>query len=703
MDRDKLIKENEDLEDSQYGVEMEDFFSTTENQYDDFNEYAWNKGEGYKCPNFPIFDENIEGLESGLYMIAGESNGGKALDLNTPILKTNGLWTTIKDIKIGDKVWGDDGKPTTVIMKSDIFTDHKCYRITLDDGSSFDADEDHVWRVFEYFCHKPTNRERIKTTKELLKNYRHYNPDGYPRYKYRIPMQPAIEYKNPVKDLPIPPYILGIWLGDGKASDNGISIDIRDFPEESKHIIEAGGTVGELRKDNSSDFGGTFVLNIIKNEKKIFLTPELKKLNLINNKHIPDIYLHASIKDRMELLKGLMDTDGCVFHGNCEFCQKADSKIHDSFGELLSSLGIKWSSSEKTITLNDKEFYAKRYHFVVSKDNSCFKMSRKRAGLREKLKDRSFLYKTIVDISEIPTIPMQCIQVNNESHCYCVGKNLTITHNTALVQALFLDYALYEPNKLFGIYFSLDDTRNELIPRIIAAHEHIPISVGSKPQRYMNMLEQGLEGSGIYQEWLDKRDNALEWLKSTKEYFKIEDSNKITCGEQIIDYLRKVKIYLETHAPDKKMIVAIDSMSDIRFISKNFKSDKERNDYIARTVKEWTVELDIPIFGTLHLRKIEQNRRPNIADVKESGEYAYEASFLGIIYNDVSRNKQAATIYQSDPDTGEKLPIIELDWAKNKKSSFKNRTYHYFWPSFSDVRECSKEVMDRYNSLIYSN
>lgn len=351
MDKDKLIKENEDLEDSQYGVEMEDFFSTTENQYDDFNEYAWNKGEGYKCPNFPIFDENIEGLESGLYMIAGESNGGK----------------------------------------------------------------------------------------------------------------------------------------------------------------------------------------------------------------------------------------------------------------------------------------------------------------------------------------------------------------TALVQALFLDYALYEPNKLFGIYFSLDDTRNELIPRIIAAHEHIPISVGSKPQRYMNMLEQGLEGSGIYQEWLDKRDNALEWLKSTKECFKIEDSNKITCGEQIIDYLRKVKIYLETHAPDKKMIVAIDSMSDIRFISKNFKSDKERNDYIARTVKEWTVELDIPIFGTLHLRKIEQNRRPNIADVKESGEYAYEASFLGIIYNDVSRNKQAATIYQSDPDTGEKLPIIELDWAKNKKSSFKNRTYHYFWPSFSDVRECSKEVMDRYNSLIYSN
>lgn len=273
---------------------------------------------------------------------------------------------------------------------------------------------------------------------------------------------------------------------------------------------------------------------------------------------------------------------------------------------------------------------------------------------------------------------------------------------SALLLNLMMDYCLNEENNLYGIYFSLDDTRNELIPRLIAMHESIPISVGSKPMRYQNMIDEGEGEVAYYEELLEKRSYGLDWLRSLNTQFRIEDANTISCGEQIIDYLRKVKAYLEIHAPEKKIICAIDSMSDITFKNKRFKSDKELNDYIAKEVKNWTVELDIPIFGSLHLRKIEQNRRPNIADVKESGRYAYEASFLGVVYNDVSRNKQGAQIYYSDAQTGERLPVIELDWAKNKKSAYKGRTYHYFTPDFSLVRECSSDQMSNYNSILFS-
>ena len=274
---------------------------------------------------------------------------------------------------------------------------------------------------------------------------------------------------------------------------------------------------------------------------------------------------------------------------------------------------------------------------------------------------------------------------------------------TNIVMNLLIDFCTNIKNNLFCIYFSLDDTANELIPRLIAMHESIPISVGSKPQRYQDYIDTGREGSSDIEILIEKRKHGLEWLRSINKQFKIVDSNKVKCGEQIYDYIAKVQMYLAVHAPEKKLIIGIDSMSDIRFSTKKFSSDKERNDYIARTVKEWSVEFDIPIFGTLHLRKIEQNRRPTIADVKESGEYAYEASFLGIVYNDVSRNKQSATVYQTDINTGEKLPVIELDWAKNKKSSFKGRTYHYFQPNYSLVIECSEEAASRYDTLIYTN
>ena len=199
-------------------------------------------------------------------------------------------------------------------------------------------------------------------------------------------------------------------------------------------------------------------------------------------------------------------------------------------------------------------------------------------------------------------------------------------------------------------------------------------------------------------------EEGIEYLRSLNQQFKIEDSNKITCGEQILDYLRKLKVYLDTNAPGKKIIAAIDSISDIQFADPIFAkmNDKQKGDYIAINVKKWTVELDIPILGSIHLRKIEQNRRPTIADLKDSGRYVYEASWVGLVYNDVSRNKQSATIY-STSENGEKMPIIELDWAKNKKSSFKGKTYHYFEPNYSLVTECSQEACKRFDALIYTN
>lgn len=274
---------------------------------------------------------------------------------------------------------------------------------------------------------------------------------------------------------------------------------------------------------------------------------------------------------------------------------------------------------------------------------------------------------------------------------------------SATMMNLLYDICTHQENKLFGIYYSLDDSKHEIIPRIIAMNERIPIGVVSKPNRYQKKIDDMEEGSSVYQEWLNKRSEGLERLKSLKRHFKIEDGTKIKNAEQLYDHMKKVQIYVKAFDPDFNIIIAIDSLNDIRFASKNHKSGNELNSAIAKTVKEWSVDLDIVVFGSCHLRKLNGNRRPTLDDLKESVEYVYESSVLWLVHNDVSKNKQAANIYYDVEGREDKMPVIELDWAKNKKSSYKGRSYCYFTPEMSNLTECSKEVMKRYDALVYEN
>lgn len=272
---------------------------------------------------------------------------------------------------------------------------------------------------------------------------------------------------------------------------------------------------------------------------------------------------------------------------------------------------------------------------------------------------------------------------------------------SAIMSNLLYDIATHEENNLFGVYFSLDDSRNEIYPRIIAMNELIPIGVASKPQRYQKKIENAEEGSATYQEWLEKRQEGIQRLKDLKHRFKVVDGNKVKYAEQIYDFINKAKIYLKAIDPDYNMIVAIDALNDIRFSTKKLNPGNEINSEIARVTKDWAVEFDIPVFGSCHLRKLNANRRPVLDDLKESGEYIYESSVTFLVHNDVSKNKQAANIYYNAEGVDEKMPVLELDWAKNKKSSYKGRTYHYFTPEMSKLNECQEDVMKRYDALVY--
>lgn len=285
---------------------------------------------------------------------------------------------------------------------------------------------------------------------------------------------------------------------------------------------------------------------------------------------------------------------------------------------------------------------------------------------------------------------------------------------SAIMMNMMFDACSHEPNKLFGLYYSLDDSKKEIIPRFIAMDQRIPIGIAAKPQRYQNIINNAYANQNSnddfmdfnipdeilkYEEQLEKRKAGLDNLRNNVNKLKIEDSNKIKNINDMHEHIKMVLTYLRAIDPEYKLLIAIDSINDLRLTKKP--DDNDILGEVARQVKHWTVEFDCPIFASTHIRKLNGTRRPTIEDLKDSTVLVYEASVVWIVYNDVSENKQAAKIYQLQEGGEFKEPILEIDWAKNKKSSFKGRSFCYFRPEYSKAIECDIEAIKRYSALVY--
>lgn len=368
-------------------------------------------------------------------------NGGKALSLDTPIITPDGSYRTMGDLDVGDYVVGDDGRPAQIIATSPIFTDHQCFELTFDDGEKIVADADHIWSVYNKHdrCRRASRWIlRDLTTKELAKNFVRYRKDnGYPEYKYAIPLCKPIEF--PEKELPIHPYILGLWLGDGCSYHGVLSSGNADYQEMCNIINSHGGIVYSVRNDT----GGNKLLTLHSSDD-IPIQTLLRENNLLYNKHIPDVYINSSIEQRLDFVRGLMDTDGYTDGKNCYF-YNSNRLLIDGLVQILDSLGIKNKVTDKKTKCNGKIFDSYVVTFAGSKELPLFYLKRKYERLPEKLIHRR-TYKTIINIREVETVPTKCICVNNATHRFLCGYKNTVTHNSLLASLFIMAKMLLVPN-----------------------------------------------------------------------------------------------------------------------------------------------------------------------------------------------------------------------------------------------------------------
>lgn len=385
---------------------------------------------------------------------------GKLLALDTPILTTDG-WKTMEDVHPGDYVFGDDGKPTVVVAESEIDTEEDTYKLVFEDGSEIIAGARHQWytqtqkeRVSNsrrtpesrekrrksrpsrgkgkkpWLAELNSNREysyntstkgAIRTTEEIFHTLK--TAQGY--INHAIPMMEPLVYEE--KELLIPPYILGAWLGDGTSSSGGYTgID----PEIWERFEELGYKMSHSAKND--------VQHCV-----LGLKVQLRQLNLLNNKHIPDVYKYSSYEQRLELIKGLFDADGSISKRGKSEISLSDEVLFDDMMFILRSLGIK-------CTKNTNEAYL----YGVRKKDRCrtsfsttvpiFHLSRKLERIPEKV-GATTKFRYICDVTKIEKRAKKCIEVSNHNHMYLAGETLVPTHNSHLIRYATIVYSLAVP------------------------------------------------------------------------------------------------------------------------------------------------------------------------------------------------------------------------------------------------------------------
>ena len=374
---------------------------------------------------------------------------GKALSLNTPIPTPSG-WTTMGDIQVGDIILSNMGNPTTVTFATEIMYNHTCYEVEFDNGESIIADAEHLWKVSTANW---SNKSKILTTDEIKK----YKDTHSLEQGLYIDITEPVQYEY--KSLQIHPYILGLWLGDGYSGDGRYVQSTIDNIEMIQYISESGYTVSEpsLNSNNSE------------RRNIIGLRTLLNGNNLLKNKHIPTDYMFSSIDQRLELLRGLMDTDGsCTKNGNCEFYQK-NFKLIEQVRTILSSLGIKSRCSCKII--NGVNYYTLK--FSTTK-NIVFKLKRKaeRQMLCKGHAKNTRLY--INKITKASSVPVRCIQVDNDEHMFLCGKTMIPTHNTTCASAYLLWYAMFNPDQTILVAAHKFTGAQEIMQRIRYGYELCP-------------------------------------------------------------------------------------------------------------------------------------------------------------------------------------------------------------------------------------
>lgn len=268
----------------------------------------------------------------------------RCLAKDTPVLMYDGSIQMVQNIQSNDQIMGPDSKPRTI--DSTYTGQEMMYEVTSKDSHrniKYGCNESHI--ISLKYCSNDPRYNAIKG--DIIDiSVRDYNklPDRHKRLLQGFTI--GVEFKE--KNLSVPPYILGAWLGDGHSASTALTSMDHELVDEWTNYAHSIGMEVRIQENRQPNKSKVYFITSGQAHGSVDRNPfmnELKSMEVINNKHIPDLYLKGSRQQRLELLAGLLDTDGGLVSETFIFTQKND-KLSDNIVFLAKSLGFRVTSKK---------------------------------------------------------------------------------------------------------------------------------------------------------------------------------------------------------------------------------------------------------------------------------------------------------------------------------------------------------------------
>ncbi|WP_250549443.1 replicative DNA helicase [Pseudonocardia sp. H11422] len=604
---------------------------------------------------FADLDAATNGLHPGqMIVVAARPGLGKALALDTPLPTPTG-WTTMGEVAVGDLLLDADGRPTRVVAATEVMVGRPCYELVFSDGTVITADAQHRWLTETRAARRarqeasvrggsPKVLPAVRTTEEIAATVRCATADA--RVNHSV--DPCAPLQLPERELPIAPYTLGVWFGDGTSAAACISYD----PEIAEYVEDDGYRVVQLPNRRSGIrlpvpeaagprscvvCGAEFVARTSQvrtcgrscggrvrfvsapvpsptcpdcggpaaglrrcaacHERNGTFQARLRTMGVLGSKHIPAEYLRASERQRRALLAGLMDTGGTVTTtGDLQF-SVTNRTLAEDVRELIVSLGYRCSTTTKHVRgRTPASSIAFTLNFTT--DDEIFRLDRKRFVHKERAAEHGHRHKPryITEVRRIDSVPVRCVEVDNPAHLYLAGRSMVPTHNSTLG----LDFARSCSVKhgLTSAVFSLEMSKSEIVMRLLSAEARIRLA----DMRAGRMSDD------------DWTRMARRMSEISEAPLFIDDSPNLTLME-IRAKARRLK-----QRNDLKLVI-LDYLQ-LMTSGRKVESRQQEVSEFSRQIKLLAKELEVPVVAISQLNRGPEQRtdkRPMLSDLRESG------------------------------------------------------------------------------------
>lgn len=488
-------------------------------------------------------DSGEEGmLQSVILNIIGNTSCGKCHGINTPVLMHDMSIKMIQDIKLGDVVMGDDGGPRNV---TDLSRGRDTlYCIDQRDGMSYTVNSKHPLSLragYDTINQAMGRRSSVDYKKGEVVNM------SVPEY-LQLPSSARRSlkgYKGVLTKLDNgmkikTPWLVGMWLGDGDSNASRIT--------QSHSALEA--IEGIYKEATSVGYGVSKVATNDSTTRYSIIggfRNYLDANNLLNNKHIPTEWLCTNWEDRVELLSGLLDSDGHYTRSGCYEITQKRKVLAEGIVTLCRSLGLRCSITEvyKSSQYGTVGMY---YRMFISGDTSILNL-RLTYKQPEPISEKMKLKNTAISVTELGVGDYYGISVDG-NHLYCL-QDFTVTHNTTHVNGMCYHWIMNSPQK--PIVASLEATSGQYALDIISIHLGENIRKGRTGKEVLEYLETPEVQLRLKDLWeneygeerfriIDERDGNIKTLERDLEEAFHRDGCEMFIIDVLTDILRNLSI-----------------------------------------------------------------------------------------------------------------------------------------------------------------